>query len=141
MNTLSKESFLAFKEDMKIAAIDKHKSKRLNKEWYNAGFASEEEYFEEERRVCAERNRNCDRIHKCSHASFIANMAYYVAKHQLAEEQAETYIRECLKHSPHFIETILWYGKDLMYTMVIKWVNEIIDRYAEPIVCTDQQQA
>lgn len=103
---MNKQNFLTFKEDLKKSIEIVKISKRHNKAWWNDGFTSKEaqqEAIDKEKDLIKEIEATMPRGYHYGAEHPTYHMAYYIAKHQIDDEQERIeYVRENLHKMMHF---------------------------------------
>lgn len=122
---MTKEQFITFKEDLKKAIEAVKLANKWKKKWWNCGFNTKEDYETASAERWKKYNELRDSIvcrvddigwsyeeHKWlstggTKPAFSANcptvhQAYYIAKHQLTDEEAVEYLKKSLSHQKDY---------------------------------------
>jgi len=145
---MTKEQYLVFKSDLKATVeIARLLSKKFNKEYYNAGYKTLEEFnaaYNEASKKSVEIERTIKVKEKGYGGSLFpvikaheqaTHLAYYCAKHQLSEAEMDEYLQNEIRKMRYDYEVSeAEYNRMVFYMK--KRVMVILDAY-EKVVCSD----
>ena len=128
---MNKEQFFTFKSDLKKGIQVVRNDKAHGKMYYNDGFETQED---QDAAIEAKKKQNAELIESMSIKiwcdSPLTHWAYYIAKHQLDEEQALLYIEKVLNEMSRQTST-KWLYSDSPSHIYKSNIKPLLDAYGK----------